>query len=118
LINLAYKAANAKSIVGQDITKHHPVCWRVSVAEAEKLFFWGADGIRRSFRKFVVVGEIWQEVTEHEVIVKQYKDARDGRVHAEILAMKNPGPVDFELVLEGPNEDRERKLFLRTKPLP
>lgn len=113
LITLVYQKLNVSELVDTDPNSKHRINVIVNVAPDENLFFLDENSVKRRFIKYAVAGDVWREITEHATKISQYKDDKTGYIFAEVAGFKEPHELGFELILEDPNADRERKIFIR-----
>lgn len=113
LISLVYHRLNVSELVDTDPDKKHPIKIVVDVAPEVNLYFLDENNGKRKFIKYAVVGDVWRETTEHATKISQYRNEETGEVFAEVVGFKEPDELAFELILENPQADGERKLFFR-----
>jgi hypothetical protein len=117
LINLAYERFKISELVDTDPFKKHNIKLIVDVRSEEPLYFKDESGTKRKFERYGIIGEVWREITKHDTKISQYKDEKTGEVYAEVVGFKKPHELGFDLILENPNADRDRKMFIRLRPL-
>lgn len=117
LIDHVYNEFRVSDLVDTDPNKKHNIKVIVNVASDEELYFLDENEEKRKFERYGVVGEVWREVTKHETKIAQYMDETTGEIYAEVVGFKEPQEMRFELILENPNADRDRKLFIKPRPL-
>jgi hypothetical protein len=113
IINLAYSTPQVSEIIDSDKTKKHKINLLFDVDTEEDLFFTDENGNKCKAIRFLIAGYFWRRITAHKTILSQYKDEQTGEILAEIVGFEEPHEFGFELILESPKANRDRKLILR-----
>ncbi|MCC7300100.1 MAG: hypothetical protein IT583_03360, partial [Verrucomicrobia bacterium] len=115
LVKPLFDEQKIKELIDSDTEKRHQIRVEFNVPDAESLFFLNETGEVTPLKKYIVVGQVWRQVTVCKPKVTQYKNEETGEIVAEIVGSDQPN-FGFELIAEYPKrQDCERRVFLRKK---